>query len=207
MDRLPHLRVARAATVAALGAGLLLFGGGCPDDEPQVSTRVNAVSAGRPTGGAGDGFCDVVAAPGTGRRLSLPPLAGEKTPKKQQANRWRWINVWATWCKPCVAELPLLQRWPRRLTSAGVDVSLMMLSVDSSPQKLRAFARRHRGMPETARMADPKALGGWLASYGLDRDTSIPVHLFVAPTGRVRCIRAGTLSSSDFPRVAAVLSK
>jgi thiol-disulfide isomerase/thioredoxin len=217
MDRLPAVgHVADAALAAprvlalalALGLllGVLLGLAGCPDESAPAPSRVNAVSAARKRARpASDDFCDVAPRPGA-LRFSLPPLAAAAS-APAAGTGWRWVNVWATWCKPCVAELPLLARWPARLSQGGVPVSLLMLSVDESDAALQRFRKEHPELPAGARLAGPGALAPWLTGLGLSADTSIPVHVFVDPQGQVRCVRAGTLESSDYPRVAAVLSR
>jgi thiol-disulfide isomerase/thioredoxin len=208
----PRTFAAAASRLAAL-AVLLLLGAGCPEDSSKVAPRVNAARSSSATSAkrrqriAAD-FCDVAHAPGKGPLLALPPLAdGAKAPASGGA---LWVNFWATWCKPCVAELPLLSRWPARLRKRGVAVRLLMLSADSSPAALRAFRARRRKrkkpLPDGARLAEPSALASWLQKYGLGAQTAIPVHLFVGADRRVRCVRAATLRSSDYPRVAAMLA-
>ena len=59
-------------------------------------------------------FCDVSAALGEGRPLELPPLEGPSAP----VGGWRWVNVWATWCPPCVEELPRIVAWRARAPPA-----------------------------------------------------------------------------------------
>lgn len=41
------------------------------------------------------------------------------------------VNFWATWCPPCVAEMPSIDRLSR--TMASVDLSVIALSVDRAP--------------------------------------------------------------------------
>jgi len=57
----------------------------------------------------------------------LEALAGGEVALSAQAGRWVLVNFWATWCKPCVRELPALGRLhrdygPRGLTVLAVNV-------------------------------------------------------------------------------------
>ncbi|MBW2268272.1 MAG: redoxin domain-containing protein [Deltaproteobacteria bacterium] len=50
------------------------------------------------------------------------------------------INFWATWCEPCEAEMPAMQRLYRELRDEGFE--LLAVSVDGDAEPVRAFQRR-----------------------------------------------------------------
>jgi hypothetical protein len=54
-------------------------------------------------------------------------------------------------------------------------------------------------------LASSKELDGWLARYEKVPSTSIPIQILVAPGGRVRCVRSGSLRDGDLPLVEAVM--
>ncbi|MDJ0865131.1 MAG: TlpA disulfide reductase family protein [Myxococcota bacterium] len=65
-----------------------------------------------------------------GSALSLDELAGEVV----------LINFWATWCKPCLDEMPAMERLYRSL--ADRDFALVAISVDEGPDEVREFRDR-----------------------------------------------------------------
>ncbi|MCS7023383.1 MAG: TlpA family protein disulfide reductase [Bryobacteraceae bacterium] len=70
------------------------------------------------------------------------------------------LNFWATWCPPCIQELPSLDSFARQMKSKGVIV--LGVSVDRNEQIYRQFLERAKISFLTAR--DPEA--GISASYG-----------------------------------------
>jgi thiol-disulfide isomerase/thioredoxin len=50
-------------------------------------------------------------------------LAGDPVDFSEFAGRVLVLNVWATWCAPCVAELPSLARLQASLTEEGVSLA------------------------------------------------------------------------------------
>jgi len=63
------------------------------------------------------------------------------------------LNFWATWCPPCIEEMPSLDRFQRRMASDGVVV--LGISVDKNEKQYRDFLARARVSFLTAR--DPES--------------------------------------------------
>jgi thiol-disulfide isomerase/thioredoxin len=67
---------------------------------------------------------------------------------KNDSNRLRLINVWATWCAPCVAEFPELVSLSRRLGNR--DFEFVSLSLDDpklEPQVKKFLEKQHASPP------------------------------------------------------------
>lgn len=63
------------------------------------------------------------------------------------------VNFWATWCPPCVDEMPSLQAMAQQLAPKGVVV--LGVSVDKNEASYKRFLQQARVQFETAR--DPQA--------------------------------------------------
>jgi len=63
------------------------------------------------------------------------------------------LNFWATWCPPCIEEMPSLDRMQQQLRDQGVVV--LGVSVDEDEQAYKRFLERARVSFHTAR--DPEA--------------------------------------------------
>ncbi|NLH12342.1 MAG: TlpA family protein disulfide reductase, partial [Holophagae bacterium] len=123
------------------------------------------------------------------------------------ADRWVWVNLWATWCVPCKREIPLLVTWRDQLRRDGVPFDLVFVSVDDTGGVLADFLGSHPDVaPEPSlRLLQPKGLESWLGRYQPEPSGSIPVHLIAAPGLEVRCVRAGSLREGDYPTVRALM--
>jgi peroxiredoxin len=63
------------------------------------------------------------------------------------------LNFWATWCAPCVQEIPSLNQFQQKYAAKGVVV--VAISVDKNPNKYKSFLEKIPVSFETAR--DPDA--------------------------------------------------
>lgn len=187
MDRLPAL------ILASLTA--------CTPDPPASPppARFQAVEA-APKSVALDGWCDQ-------RDLASPPafVWPELDGPAPAIERPTWVNVWATWCVPCVAEMPRLVKWREQLAAEGVSADLVFLSVDAQARDVAGFYLKHAALPPSVRMRDVATLPAWLAAVGLDSSVAIPIHFFLGARGEVQCERAGAIGENDYAEVKAAL--
>ena len=102
-----------------------------------------------------------------------------------RAGRRTLINVWATWCTPCAAEMPELEKLRADFAARGLD--LIGLNVDSEPKAdVRGFIRAHG-------VSYPNFLGGVAAIenlYATD-ELSVPMSIVVDERGYVTEIIPG----------------
>jgi len=71
--------------------------------------------------------------------LVLPDLSGAPVDLQQFKGRPLLVNVWASWCGPCVEEMPELSRYAAAQGDAGVQV--LGLALDT-PDGVRDFLQR-----------------------------------------------------------------
>jgi thiol-disulfide isomerase/thioredoxin len=55
------------------------------------------------------------------------------------------FNFWATFCKPCVAEIPYFQQLAKKYESAGVQLVLISLDLSEAyPKQISSFASKYK---------------------------------------------------------------
>jgi thiol-disulfide isomerase/thioredoxin len=89
------------------------------------------------------------------------------------------INFWATWCKPCIKELPYFEEINTNYTDKKVKV--MLVSLDD-PKKLDSqlipFVKKHKLNSEVILLDDPAA-NTWIPMVSPEWSGSIPATLMV----------------------------
>jgi thiol-disulfide isomerase/thioredoxin len=54
------------------------------------------------------------------------------------------INFWATWCAPCIKELPLFEKLGQERPDVKVTLVSMDLDLDPNPEKVHKFVARKK---------------------------------------------------------------
>ena len=128
--------------------------------------------------------------------LVLPPLLPGKPglDPRAAAGGPRLVNVFASWCVPCIAEMPQLMKLKR----AGVRIDAV--AVRDTPAAVRAFLARH-GDPFAAIGDD--AQSRFQLSLG---SSGVPETFYVDARGRIRRQHVGVIADADVSEVLATLA-
>lgn len=114
---------------------LLLATGIKNADVPETTTEMNAVetsetvlAGGSAMAGAGFQMIDL-----EGKTVSFESLKGKVV----------FLNIWATWCPPCIAEMPNIQKLYNKVGSD--NIAFVMLSVDEGGlEKVKKFIKKKK---------------------------------------------------------------
>ena len=103
------------------------------------------------------------------------------------------VNFWATWCKPCRAEMPEIISAYQAHRDAGLEVLAVNLTDQESMKDVRKFAAE-LGLPFPV-LLDRK--GAVRERYGL---ITIPTSVFIDSAGVIRVVNSGPINSSALDR-------
>ena len=85
--------------------------------------------------------------------VSFMDAAGNPVNWQDFDGRVLLVNFWATWCAPCVHEMPSLDRLQQQL--GGQDFEVVAISIDrGGVDQIRSFYRTH-GLSDLAIYSDP----------------------------------------------------
>jgi len=108
------------------------------------------------------------------------------------------VNFWATWCAPCVREMPELDALKQTLAPAGIEV--LAVSMDRGGHEVVAPFFTRYGIKNLASLVTPSKSGGSLGIRGL------PTTLLIDPEGR-EVARIVGLFKYDTPASAAYFKR
>ena len=120
----------------------------------------------------------------TGARLSMASLRG----------RPLLINFWATWCPPCIEELPLLDVFYKENVANGWQV--IGLAVDRLGPVRDFLARQRLTFPVALAGMSGIALSKSLGNAG----GGLPFSVLLGADGAVRARKIGKLSTQELAR-------
>lgn len=73
--------------------------------------------------------------------LELTAMEGDATSLHEFRGKVIFLNYWATWCPPCIAEMPNIQALYSEYGERD-EIVFVMVSLDDDREKARAFIRR-----------------------------------------------------------------
>ena len=190
------LVVALAAAVAGAAAGLWSNGPG-PLLRTEIGQRLLNSAAGATAPDVPNGVA-VAERGGIVPAFSVSRLeGGQLTLPIDYAGRPVLINLWASWCGPCIKEMPELDRYARAQGAAGVQV--LGIALDDA-EAVRTFLQRVPvNYPIALDQAGPADAGVRLGNVrGV-----LPYTVLVDATGRVAKHKIGPFEHGEIDGWAA----
>lgn len=133
--------------------------------------------------------------------------AGIKKLVANTTNKLRLINLWATWCPPCVAEFPELIKIGRQFETRGFDfISISLDAPDMHHEVLEFLTSEHAALPrltEKSLIKEDRKSNNYLYSSS-DTDAlaealdphwqgPVPYSILVAPGGKILFRQTGEI--------------
>jgi thiol-disulfide isomerase/thioredoxin len=137
--------------------------------------------------------------------FGLTNLDGQPVKLSDFAGRPVWVNVWASWCAPCRAEMPDIEAVYRELGSSAErrsgqgDLALLLVSVGEEPDVVRRYM-------QSTRYQLPVLVDPGFAITERDRITGLPTHYFIGRDGVIKDLAIGGLKPNGMrARLAKIL--
>jgi len=120
--------------------------------------------------------------------LDLPTLAGGRYVLAEQRGKWVVVNFWATWCAPCIKEMPELSAMHAMRSNVAV---VGLAYEDTSADALRSFLEE-RPVTYPIVIADPYDPP---ADFATPR--GLPMTYLLDPAGKVVHQFLGPITAAD----------
>ncbi len=165
------INAALALSLIAVAVGVLVWAA-------RQSTRPVSETARRDADRQG------VAAPA----FTLPTADGQPVSLADYRGRVILVNFWATWCPPCVAELPTLNAFYQARQAEGFVV--IAVNDQETPAAVQAFvSENHLSFPVALDRNETV-----MAAYDV---RALPVSIIIDRAGNIRTIHRGEISAEQ----------
>jgi thiol-disulfide isomerase/thioredoxin len=134
---------------------------------------------------------------GASPALSVETLDGGRFELAEQRGQWVVVNFWATWCPPCIKEIPDLTAFDARREDARV-IGLAYEEIEKSD--LLAFLVKHPAGYAIAHVDPYAPLADFAAPRGL------PMTYLIDPEGRVAKKFLGPITGKDLDAAIAAMA-
>jgi peroxiredoxin len=147
-----------------------------------------------PPSGAPDAAAAVEGAREPAPDFTLRDLAGAEVALSALRGQVVVIDFWATWCAPCIDQIPVLNALHDAGAARGVTV--LGIAVDEGGEEaVHRFAERH-GMRYRVLLGDERLARDWGA-------LGFPTLFVVAPDGGVDSIHVGVIEAGELEAAVA----
>lgn len=118
---------------------------------------------------------------GYGQRAEIIKLPALQEIIQSDSDQVKVINFWATWCAPCVKELPLFQQLHETRKDVKVTLVSMDLDLDPNPEKVYKFIARKKISAEVV-ILDEQNPNAWIDKIEKQWSGALPATIVINTT-------------------------
>lgn len=105
-------------------------------------------------------------------------------------------NFWATWCKPCVEEMPAFEKLAADYKAKGLAVVFVSMDFKSKHAKVVEFVAQKQLKNEVVLLNAPD-YNAWIDKVSPEWSGAIPATLVVKKTGKVLKFHEGSFTYDE----------
>ena len=120
--------------------------------------------------------------------VKLPQLKKELT----AGSKIKVINFWATWCAPCVKEMPLFEKLGKENKEVEVLLVSMDYDLDPNPDKVKRFIDRKKIESRVLILAEANPTE-WIDQIDKEWSGALPATLILNPQSGKRKLVEGEI--------------
>ena len=155
-----------------------------------LASRVDDVIEPVPIDAPSKGATDPLSGGAKAPDFQLNDLSGKSVKLSDFAGRPIWVNVWASWCAPCRAEMPDVSTAFSEATNGrgndGGGLVLLSVSVGENPDEVSRYL-------QSAKYKLPVLVDPAFDITQRYRVTGLPTHYFIGRDGVVKSVAIGGL--------------
>jgi thiol-disulfide isomerase/thioredoxin len=121
---------------------------------------------------------------------------GGKTKLEDFKGRYVYVDVWATWCGPCRAEIPSLKKVEEKYHGKNIEFVSISIDVAKDHEKWKGFVTEKQ-LGGVQLFADKDWSSDFIKAYGV---TGIPRFILIDPSGKIVKADAPRPSSPDLQK-------
>ena len=116
------------------------------------------------------------------------------------------INFWATWCAPCIKEMPLFEKLNQEDKNSKVILVSMDYDLDPDPAKVKRFIERKKILSQVVILAEENP-NDWIEKIDKNWSGALPSTLVINPNSGKRKFIQGEMKEGDLEKLIQEVSK